>query len=65
MKMSAPSPPPMPAVPPPDPQFEAIKAQAAEEKLQGIQDRTIQRNNDLLLRYGARTALGSVSMRTA
>ena len=42
----------------PDPALEAIKAQAAEDDKQAIQNRTTQRTNDLLLRYGARAAFG-------
>lgn len=40
----------------PDPALEAIKAQASEDDKQAIQNRTAQRTNDLLLRYGARAA---------
>lgn len=45
----------------PDPALEAIKAQAAEDDKQAIQNRTTQRTNDLLLRYGARSALSGVA----
>jgi len=45
----------------PDPNLEAIKLQAAEDDKQAIQNRTTQRTNDLLLRYGARSAFSGTS----
>lgn len=50
---------PTPVAPPPDPAVEAIKAQAEADKLNAIQDRTAQRTTDLMLRFGARSALGA------
>lgn len=49
--------PPTPAAPPPDPAVEAVKAQAETDKLDAIQQRATSRTTDLLLRFGARSAL--------
>lgn len=57
------SPPPMQAIAPPrDPALDAIKAQAETDKLDAITQRVSQRTQDLMLRFGARTALSGASV---
>jgi len=45
----------------PDPALEAIKLQATQDQQNALQTRVAQRQNDLLLRYGARAAFAGNS----
>lgn len=53
MKPKAPT---MQTAAPPDPQLEALKAQADEDRIAAMQQTAGQKTSDLLLRYGARAA---------
>lgn len=61
MKISASAPPPAPVIPP-DPQLEDIKQQAEEDKKNAMTERMQAATQNLLLRYGARTALSGTGI---